>query len=146
MEPYLWDWIGGNEKSAAEKFSAADFLYLPPWQGASYNIFKWNRISLCKIEPSKAQNFLKEDIVMQTGMTYEDFLHYAEETQDLGGATVVRKISRNWFNEEVRRSGPIDRKAAREILWILRIDSRWRAWRQSNTDKGLNSFPENSSP
>ena len=64
---------------------------------------------------------------MQTGMTYEDFLHYAEETQDLGVATVVRKISRNWFNEEVRRSGPIDRKAAREILWILRIDSRWRA-------------------
>ena len=42
---------------------------------------------------------------MQTGMTYEDFVHYAEETQDLGGATVVRKISRNWFNEEVRRSG-----------------------------------------
>lgn len=64
---------------------------------------------------------------MQTEMTYEDFVHYAEETQDLGGATVVRKISRNWFNEEVRRSGPIDRKAAREILWILRIDSRWRA-------------------
>ena len=37
-------------------------------------------------------------------MGWGDFLHYAEETQDLGGATVVRKISRNWFNEEVRRS------------------------------------------
>ena len=49
---------------------------------------------------------------MQTGMTYEDFLHYAEETQDLGGATVVRKISRNWSNDEVRRSVSSDRKAA----------------------------------
>lgn len=72
----------------------------------------------------KAQNFLKEDIAMQTGMTYEDFVRYAEETRDLGGAAAVKKISRSWFDEEVQRAGPIDRKAAREILWILRIGSR----------------------
>ena len=42
---------------------------------------------------------------MQTGMPYEDFVHYAEETQDLGGATVERKIRRKWFNEEIRRCG-----------------------------------------
>lgn len=54
---------------------------------------------------SKAQNFLKEDIAMQTGMTYEDFIHYAEETCDLGGAIAVRKISRSWFNEESSEVG-----------------------------------------
>lgn len=62
---------------------------------------------------------------MQASLTYEEFIHYAEETKQLGGAATVRKINCSWFEEEIQRSGPIDRKAAREILWILKINPRW---------------------